>query len=64
MYVFPTHAEFIESLHFAQSHDLDVREFHIYGYEFIVVYKVHDFFMLFVWLYNPERFDNVEHAIF
>lgn len=56
IFIFPFNSEFIQCLSFAQAFHLDVRDFHTFGYDILVVYNPLDVLMLQGWLHNPPRF--------
>jgi hypothetical protein len=43
---FASHIEFTGSLIFCQDVDLDVLDFQLFGVEYIVVFSIHDLFLL------------------
>ena len=64
MFIFGLNVEFVHTLVFAQSMNLDVKEHHFFGLDALAVYNEIDYLMLLGWLYNPNKTYIVERIVF
>ena len=63
-FIFGLNIDFIQTLQFAQSFDLDVSEHCAFNLDILIAYDDASFLMMLGWIYNPLRFHSVEFIKF